>query len=140
MASFHIDRTFAYLHHNQKLPKDHDSRKEIKTLYSPSLSKLSPSEPTSFFDVMVQRVIMEKTKIKRTAPSGIRTRVSRLGSVNANHYTNGASPKSSSLCIRKPWTDFPSLILNLSPWAVVPKLKERDKQERVIGIPDVCAL
>lgn len=29
-------------------------------------------------------------RVKKCAPSGIRTRVSRLGSVNANHYTNSA--------------------------------------------------
>ena len=32
----------------------------------------------------------ERKESQKCAPSGIRTRVSRLGSVNANHYTNSA--------------------------------------------------
>ena len=36
---------------------------------------------------------LDRKRSQKCAPSGIRTRVSRLGSVNANHYTNSALKK-----------------------------------------------
>ena len=90
-AFSHTGRKSPYLRRIHSLPK-RESHVQNNTSKPSSWSKTSFSEPESFV-AMVQKSLDYSRKIQenKNAPSGIRTRVSRLGSVNANHYTNSAS-------------------------------------------------
>lgn len=80
-------------------------------------------------------------RVKKRAPSGIRTRVSRLGSVNANHYTNSALKESCPFGFSDSHGRPKPLAINTRlTWVVEAKPRASARLIRARGSGSVCVL